>query len=733
MGSLGNDIYALNESLLDDIEADEVADEEAVQSAEYRFMFHFKCDYVAAVVKNVFFNTAMEPALGRLKSMGLVESWKFVRKYGKAEDVPNLSLYAGIVENSKDLKHTYGKSAVLSVDMMIPESAENADDIMTIAVFMFQYALGCKLDSNGGLRMAFRKHESETVYDIFFEKGKRWAFHCGINGRNLDISSKKLAGMFIRKARNLGFMEAADDARSRFIAYTFGSGDDYKLCMFDSGGNCLFSHKVEPYRAGTVSSGFGKFNEYGLLLVRFSVTDKNFLRMDGSKLTSDDFDSDFTEFWDGYFQISRKDKNGVTRYNLIDKDGNMLLGEWCTYVGNFVDGIAIIWKDDVNHSTRTARNFIDKSGKPVLSEWYDYINFESVGTPILKQEPDFKRSVARIGKYDRDRKALYYNYADRTGKFLLKDWIRGDCGVMENGFAKLCRFTEDGDAKTSKYNYMRADGSLVSEEWFDELAGWPERGMFAARTGKDWAFMDTGTCKVLFGGTVFEKVDTKSGEDGFDHYEVRTEPYSSYGFANLISPDGTMCCDKMEYVSVNYVGNGFADVRRKAFGKDILWKWGEGPVELGKELSSIAGFRGNYARVFSYKQKNLIDADGNLVSDTWFGYIGDIDGGFAGVMVESEEAGKSDVWDLLACKTGVLIFGGSGTTQINRHYAISPDEVVAVQSVRDNRFVYNMFDADGNQLLGEWTDFPIESAGDGLVRIGPNSYADYSGNIASFV
>lgn len=723
-------VYALNENLLDDADTDEVTDDVDVEeSVVYRFMFHFKCDYSAAIAKNVFFKTAMEPALGRLKSSGLVESWNFIKKSGSAKDVPNLDTYTRRVRSTNNLKQIYGKGAVLSVDVTIPKSAENADDIVTISAHLFQYAAGCRLDSDGGLRMAFWKQDSEIIYSVFFENGWRWTFHCGQHSRNSNSGCKKFAGMFVRMARNMGFMEAVDDARSRFIAYSFGLSDgDDKMFMFDSDGNCMFESDVDLYRVS-----FGKFNEYGLLLVQFAISEYNFLKMDGSNLTYD-FDTDYSDFSEGYFKISKRKNSGGIEDNLIDKDGNLLLKDWCVYIENFVDGIAVLSRYD-DKLQKCVNNFIDKSGKPVLSDWYDSVDFDSPNIDSNVLDPNRKRVVARISNYDMEAGKRYYNYADRNGNILLTDWLRGDCSVMVNGFAKVCKFTETESSTSNKYNYMREDGSLVCKTWFNGLAGWPERGMFAAQTGDGWVFMDTDTCNALFDGTVFKYVEEESGSDGFDYYKVQTFPELSFlnGFVNLISPDGKMCCDKMEYASMTYIGNGFADVRKKIFSESILWKWGAGPVDIDKGLTSINPFRENYAMVFSREQKNLIDADGNLVSDTWFGYVGDIDGGFVGVQIKSTDGTKSDVWDLLACKTGVLLFGGSGTTFIHKHYVISPDEVVAVQSVKDNRFVYNMFDVNGNQLLDEWTTFPIAPAGDGLVRIGPNSFADYSGKPVSLI
>lgn len=718
MRSFENDIYMLNESLLGKVDADEVVDDETVdaeQTVTYRFMFSFESDKKSQQVKNVFFGSAMEPALERMKSRGILVSWSFNKKLGKLGDFPNIDAYSYCLYGV-DAVEAFKSSFTLSVDVRIDASAENADTVVSIAAHMMQAVLMCGLFTGNDIRMAFWNVDIKFVYSVCYSSSGKWLFSYGYG--SVTVSCEKLAGCFVRIARILGLMEPVDEAGTRYVAYSYGeSNTDQFMFVIDSDGKCLANYEVELVDGDAEN---GKYLENGLMYVKFSRGHENYLKMDGMKLSPDDFFTCSKTFSDGYARVTRLNQDRCSESNLIDKDGNLLLKDWYADVEDFSDGIAVITKRMPDSNDKNNKNFIDKSGKPVLSEWYKDIDFDDADNG--------KRTVARVMRRSADG-SCKYNYVNRKGERLLGRWISGSCSVMRDGFAEVCEF----DNNRYRYNYMRDDGSFVSEKWFGAVCGWPECGLFAfANLECGWQFRETDSGKLLFGGTVFRKVNRNVTDDGFMYYDVSVSSADGKKrYNNLISADGVMCCDKTDSWDVSYIGNGFATVQKEFIGDTVLWKWGTGPVKLDRKISGASMFGDSeYTLVVSKDSKhNIVDKDGKQVSDEWFDGIGYCKDGFAVCWIGK---GEGKVANVVVCKTGKMLFGPEGLN-INKIYAAVPDRLVIVESWFSNTLKYNIFDCDGNRLLDKWTEFRIMPLDNGLMRVGPASYVDNSGKVATLI
>lgn len=749
-----NDTYVLNETLLDKVETDEVNDETNGygQTAEYRFMFHFnfRREHGIHIIDNIFISTCMEPVLEMLVSRGIVSSWSLDDKSCDQDEFPLIEDYAQRMYGMSAHVAYYKKAVVRSVRVRIPADEENAECLCEIAARMMQYVIASGVSDNGFVRMAFHKigddnHPHHYInYCVFYDSGNKWIFHCGKNGNNENWSSSRLAGCFIGIARTLGIMEAVDDKMSRYVAYSFGKNrGDENMFIIDSGGNVL-----EQYIVDIANVVHGKYLDNGLMYVKLEEKRVNYLKMDGSMLIDGNLAIGSKDFHDGYAAVGRETGNKWREYNLIDRSGKPLLDKWYWYVNDFVDGLALVTRLFGGDSTdsKIKMNVVDTSGKFIFREWYDSIVYDSSdGQPADSCRRDVAMvadngkdgDIYRCNYIDRSGRLHRCNYIDRSGKLLLGKFILGDCDVMKNGFAKLCR--SEGTDKT--YNYLRSDGSLVSEDWFKGVCGWPEHGVFAALVQYEdglsrWVFRSSETNEVLFGGTAFWSVCTKSRNDGFHYYKVTlNDPkHMSRKLCNLISADGVMCCSGSGFMQVQYMGNGFASVLMSAeYRVMLLLKWGSNGVVIDRNVIGMEEFSDGYAKVRSLESKyNFIGEDGKLVSSVWFEQVFEVShGGFAVVRMTSDSASVG----VLACKSGNIIFDCKSSKMALIHiYAVVADELVIVEAVdRGSNVVYNMFDADGNKLLDEWTRFRIADAGSGIVKVGPASYVDYSGKTISLI
>ena len=126
----------INESLLDDVEVDEVVDE---LNVEYKFIFYFKSDRNPKMAMNTFFGSAMEPALRMMKSNGLMDSWDFDMSFRSAVDFPVIGLFMDCMYNDS-ASLSENNSFVLSFVVRFPEVEESAEFLGTVSAILMQYA-----------------------------------------------------------------------------------------------------------------------------------------------------------------------------------------------------------------------------------------------------------------------------------------------------------------------------------------------------------------------------------------------------------------------------------------------------------------------------------------------------------------------------------------------------------------------------------------------------------------
>ena len=244
-----------------------------------------------------------------------------------------------------------------------------------------------------------------------------------------------------------------------------------------------------------------------------------------------------------------------------------------------------------------------------------------------------------------------------------------------------------------------------------------------------WQFMDAGTNKVLFDGEMFDDVDREVYSKDFNKtfYLVTSigSGTDNRNMYNLVSDDGKKCVDDYKPF-VKYIGYDCVCYSNILYGMRTVAKWGGGVIV--DNLTDCEHFIGGYAKVkmkdeHGDEKINYIRPDGSFVSDSWLDRSGKMQSGF--VVVNTN--------NVLTCN-GVLLFGKE-RKKLNRIYTVVPDKLVVVEIFDDDNksMLYNLFNADGTRLLSEWTRFRPVSDRDGVVRVGPAAFVDYSGKYISFV
>ena len=116
-----------------------------------------------------------------------------------------------------------------------------------------------------------------------------------------------------------------------------------------------------------------------------------------------------------------------------------------------------------------AYNYIDKEGKLLLKEWFRYLSCFYNGFAVVKRANG------------------EWNFIDKQGKILSNEWFKSVDYFNWYGLAKVQRANSD-------WNYINKDGKYISDEWFNYV-GIPHDGFAKVqRTNGEWNFIDkTGT------------------------------------------------------------------------------------------------------------------------------------------------------------------------------------------------------------------------------------------------
>ena len=148
--------------------------------------------------------------------------------------------------------------------------------------------------------------------------------------------------------------------------------------------------------------------------------------------------SGYRRFSDDGFAVT---VNKESRENYIDRDWNLVSGEWFQKCYEFVNGFGKVKKNG-------KFNFIDRTGKLVSKTWFvNCENFDEDGMVVVTVKDKSNNKA--------------YNYMDGSGKLILDKNYRL-CLPFSDGVG--CVF--DGEYGSVLCNYVNKNGRFISEQWF---------------------------------------------------------------------------------------------------------------------------------------------------------------------------------------------------------------------------------------------------------------------------
>lgn len=242
--------------------------------------------------------------------------------------------------------------------------------------------------------------------------------------------------------------------------------------------------------------------------------------------------------------------------NILKLDGSLLSESGFDFIGDFHDGLARYRSDGKWY-------FTDEAGRSI-GDGFDYVT-------------DFS------GGYARYRTGSKWGLVGTDGQ-AVTDAAYDGIEPIAGGFHIVRTDTEDNDTVTSVYNYLKEDGTALSDSGWDEVTNFNE-GMAAVRTGSEWSFItedgqpltdDTYSYASPFlnsqsrvrraDGTwnIIGADGQAVSDEGFKRVGCMvggyTRVYSLDGYANFVDGDGNQLLTSSPYTDARDFANGYAAV-----------------------------------------------------------------------------------------------------------------------------------------------------------------------------
>lgn len=606
------------------------------------------------------------------------------------------------------------------------ESAYSADNFVTFAAYVCYCMMEIKdISIKKGFSISITGYEQEKV-KIAYSIGNWIVSVNSVLENEFGLSGfSQFGSMFVPIMAGLKIISPIDNYGSRFLLFDM---DKYEINMFGSDGILYFNANGRVYFDMTGSlnilnsvaidkQGF-HFDKFGWMVVRTDIRNFNFIDINGNRIKPDGYFSLCCNFTDDGFAKVRFASDG--KYGYINVAGERLVikTEWSVCCGDFSNGVAVIERSS------GLKNVIDINGNVLCEKWYDKIEYSG--------------KYARVERYEKNLMCKFYNYIDTTGRILWNgNWFGFLSGLMVDGYALVCNHD-------NQWNYLKSDGNLLFDTWYDGLCGNPAYGVcsFFSKTDGKWFFIDVNTGSLLFDGAGYYVCEWKEKDS---YYIIE---HSFYFFTkefkkNCVSRDGVMLSYDKWFDDISCIGDGCFYVTKKEYGKIwySIFKWGNvklfdwyGIDELNgmrSYLYSFGMFANGYLTVWKHEGANVsinyIDKDGRYVSDTWFVCGNQVTpGGFAIVKLVEDLC-----HDILHVSGKLLVNDYSKDVQ-----DIVVDDsgrfVIVTAIYKKEKIIYGMIDSGGNIVI-DWTSDKISFLSSGLLKIGMHAIVDFDGNLVSVI
>lgn len=730
-----NRLYMLRESLLDDVEVDEVEDNDSGYE-----------EYVPVVL--LFQRTDDYYEI----STDVVD--KIIRRFA------NFVSHGIIKMQSSDINWD-DEYANMTVKFDIEKS--NLNDYNFIKILM--YVISCIkddkiriiVDSFGNCK--FKPNMKMFFYFSSMFKRKRElmirnisVFKDMIFPNSNGITVMKNIIQFGAKYGVLNSIEGTDDIYKIYTNYVDKNSNLVSdMNIINSKGYLLYSTDDTNYINFDSKYSFGLMKVYDYKEKAYNYIDLN------GEYISNDFFADceyFTE--EGIAKVVKRDrKNEKQRWSIIDKTGKILTGDkYYNQIELIKNGYCYARKyssyADIEILDKTGKNiFGDKSFasyKPIENGYgWVYVKTkdnEDGGLTLIDQNanmlyPDelfdnvyVQNEIPGMWKVFRNGKK---NFFKSDGTFIRKKWIKEPCGDFCNGYAIV---------KSEKYGstYIDLNGNVVCHNesgrtvWFKECYKFDKCGYGLVKKGNDNFNLVDKTGKLIFKDwfglssdmlRIFDKQDYFADE----YILVRDFSIHKYKFLNV----NDEILGGYLFDAARPFCNGFAIVRIDDYA-DVIDK--NGKLMFGErkrkkyKIKNISNFNNGIAFIYNYSDDiMIIKEDGSFLSNDIFSSNGFIYGDVC--LVKRINMSKKNQYNMnevnFLKKDGSYVFDEwLDDDKCNINYLDGC-------SLVEYNHLFNVILADGSVLMDEWTNLPIVMDETGNFRIGTEIYVNSSRQLITLI
>ena len=677
----------LNESLLDNVDAEEVSDKQECKNfCKYRIIFIFN-EESGSKKKNSLKNEVFIPKL--------ISSFELFVKKGIISDYSFKDVEDGISDRNNFFM---GHLNLLDVDI----DAFNNMLMHLFAVIRSFSAYGRvdEIEIFGAKSYGEVDYVSLDISDNFQQCGcfdlNVYEFYSDMFGIS-DIEA--IIKSIVQQAKKYDILKWANAEKNRTVIH---SSTNETMYMLDDKLDVI---STLPMNTLAFQTNEFQYDENGLMIVKIENNVYNIVDKDGNKKLADDY-SFINDFKCGRAVVYRMSQHD---YNFIDLTGKVISKVWYKHLDNFENGIALA-VISTNVVGRDIRTYVDVNGNDICK-----------GYECMEITND-KKYIRVKRKY---RNKFNYIVVDDEHHPLV--WKNCDYEMIysyDNEYVCVCDL--------SKHNiYSFKEGRFLLKEWQDRGLRYIAGSKVCAICNVSWNFIDIESGKILF-------------PDGFtscvivgDVYKVK-KVKSNVDYFNLVDKEGNLVFDEFTR-SLDYQKGGFW--HKLDIDKNHNHKW-QIVTSTGKVVDEYDGITNVYSLYveepvegFSKVKKtmkddpygkhpvyNIIDSDGNYLIDEWFDSISDFNDGFFLVK-------KKSVCNILSTRTGKLLI--PARTSIEPFFRIiEPYERVVVRNKKNQ---FNVFDKEGTASFGKFVDDVVSGKGPGVLRVGLRGLVDYEGNNISFV
>ena len=680
--------YMLNESLLDDVEVDEVEDVEESSSESKYFRFMILFDRGDDELNNVreLLTHALSIVLDKHKNGRYVKNYSIdidKDSYGSLDAHCNIQVLTEY--NDIDMFNMFlaDVCAVFELNNSIAKNAEIRVYIDETKNWSFDVKM---------LTQSVNSKITCKCYEFRFFT----SFYLDLFGV-FDYSD--ILCSFVKCVLQYGLMLPMDEDKTRYVIYV-GNFSKAFLYVFDNRGNFVFCKECTHSVFLEMSK---QFSPEGYILFHIDDDTYNFFDKNGKFLSNDNFNDycNCRSFSEGFAAVQRyTDK----KWNFVDVNGKELCDKWYDNVADFKNGVAIV-------TNLLKQNIIGPDGKTRCSDWYRSIKYFR-DTNYLKVENESK----------------YKDVIDLNGNLISKKKNRRFADIEDfniNGYFVVSSNDE------IKKRLLKYDGTILLNKGYDAITGYPDTGVLAVKIETDtesWNFIEINTENKLYSYNFISCLAKDIYGEKYDNvrFYFVSKKIDKTLYRNVVTENGILLFDNDEWPDyVKYMGNGLFWVE---YGnKDCSIRKIDGTVVKSniKEYDFVNEFVDGYAIVTKYingdNQYNFIDSSGNVCYPSeWFKDMKYKSGFFKVVNFINEE-------NIISVDGVKMIKWNVRDKKFIKNWEVIEDgKVVLVR--RLNNFC-NIFDKDGKKWFKTWTKDSIEVKSDGTVRVGLNCILDCNGEV----